>query len=220
MGMFITRDQPILIWTGSVTLDGVITIPRETPAIVLIAGLGFTTRQTGFRTLAAKMNHSGIATLLADILTPEEQQFDSRTGHFRVELPMLAGRISSVVRWIEKSDMTRDLPVAFFGSSVAGTAGLLAAADGTPFCALVLNRPRLALVPGEAQRVTAPILFIEDSEISLAAAVRLDRKGVAPPHRFETVAGATDLSQDAVAAAAVANHAVPWFQSHAPLAVA
>ena len=166
MTIFVTRDQPVLIWTGEVALDGLMSVPRESEAVVLIAGLVSTPSQPGYRALAARLHEADFATVIADLLTPEEQQFDSRTGHFRLDLPFLSNRVRQIARWIEKNDETGDLPLAFFGTSVAGTAGILATASGAVFHSLVLNRPRIDLAGEAAKRFH---LILVDQLLAVAA---------------------------------------------------
>ncbi|HEU4522338.1 MAG TPA: hydrolase [Thermoanaerobaculia bacterium] len=220
MSRYIIRDQPMVVWTGEVALDAILTVPAETPGIVLIAGLASTTSQPGYRHLASLLNRSEFGTLLADLLTPEEQQFDSRTGHFRLDIPLLARRVKGIVRWVERSDETRDLPVAFFGTSVAGTAAVVAAAGGVDFYSLVLTSPRIDLALDAAHRLVAPVLLIQDADQFAVRALRTDEASLAAPHRLDIIAGAADVMREPASADAVASHAVGWYRVNAPQLVA
>ena len=220
MTIFVTRDQPVLIWTGEVALDGLMSVPRESEAVVLIAGLVSTPSQPGYRALAARLHEADFATVIADLLTPEEQQFDSRTGHFRLDLPFLSNRVRQIARWIEKNDETGDLPLAFFGTSVAGTAGILATASGAVFHSLVLNRPRIDLAGEAAHRVEAPILLLQDADHFAVRALRADGGTLSAPHRLDIVPGAADILQDVAAAESIASHAVGWYRVNTPQLVA
>ena len=139
MCSYIAHNEPVLLWTGRAMLDGRASIPGRSDAIVLIAGLGGTFHHERIRGIAARLNDEGFATIIADILTPDEQQFDARTGHFRVDTDFLAERIGGVIDWMKHDELTRDLPVYIVAITHVASAAAVAA-----------SRTQTALVPDVA----------------------------------------------------------------------
>ncbi len=209
-------DEPMLIWTGRAMLDGYLNIPEGAQALIVVAGLGG--RLDGASSaLAERISAAGFGTLIADILTADEQQFDARTGHFRVDLPFLADRIRQVVTWAQKQDAVKGLPLALLASGAAASAGLLAASEGCPFFAVVLTRPRLDLVREKARSVAAPALVIVDDDDFAERSVGRDAASLGGPHRVDVLKGVSALTEDIAVARAVALAAVSWIRAHAPV---
>ena len=213
MPAYLAHDEPVLIWTGKVMLDGRLTVPENAPAAVVLAGLGGTWHHPGYRAVAARLTDAGFATIVSDLLTPDEQQFDKRTGHFRVDLPFLAHRASDIVQWIERNEATCDLPVAYFGTSAAGSAGLLAVAKGLELFALVLNAARADLLLD--QRVSTPCLILVDDN---DAAGQIGREDVIrrDGHAVVTVSGSTGLMAPPAALDTIASSTVSWLRDRVP----
>lgn len=185
-------NEAVLIRTRKATLDGRLTVPENPTALILIIGLGGTFHQERMRYLAAELQEQGFATLIADLLTPDEQQFDARTGHFRVDALFLADRIRAIAGWLWCEDPTRHLPLGIFASGFAASASMVAAAtDLQPF-ALVLYAPRID-----------------------AIGAHLERSDVAPTLLLRDDPGAG--TDDELVAAKAAREAVAWFRQHAPV---
>src|SRR5450759_1217769 len=92
------EPRPVAIWTGNVVLEGILSSPAEPAGVaVLVAGRGSQTRDDR---LVEDLNRIGIATLQVSLLTDDEQQFDSRTGHYRYDADFLAHRLIEVAQWL------------------------------------------------------------------------------------------------------------------------
>ena len=213
MNRFLKHDEPALIWTGELVLDGRLTIPSAASGLILMPGVGGTFQHEGVRALAAHFHDNGFATLIADLLTPDEQQFDARTRHFRTDLPLLADRIVAVAEWLAKEGATCLLPVAFFGSGVVGSAALFAASAHTArFFAFTITCPRLGLLYGVAPHVKAPALLLIDETVSqVTTAGVLDGET-----RVESIASVTPLLESHAAMEEVTQKAIVWFRNHVP----
>lgn len=210
----VARDQPVLIWTGRVMLDGRLTVRADAPGVVVVAGLGGTWHHPGCRTVASVLNDHGFDTIISDLLTPDEQQFDVRTGHFRVDLPFLAHRVADIVEWVERNEATRDLPVAYFGSSAAGIAGLLASENGVELFGLVLNAVRPDMVDRATPSVPALLLVDDDTQgRKLAAAYPT---GSSRDHCVITIKGSTGLMEPSSTLDAIARHTCDWLRHRVP----
>jgi alpha-beta hydrolase superfamily lysophospholipase len=209
MQRFLKHDEPALIWTGDIVLDGRLTVPAAAPGIILIPGLGGTFHHDGIRSLAAHFHDNGFGTLIADLLTPDEQQFDARTRHFRADVPLLASRLAAIADWLAKEDATHELPVALFASGLVGSAALLALARGTAdFFALALTLPRLGVLRSVVSGIKTPALLIIDETSAKPTGV------LEGELRIERIASVTPLLESSAALTDVAQKALVWFRNH------
>ena len=213
---FLQHDEPALIWTGHLVLDGRLTVPIGAPGLILMPGLGGTAHHDGIRSLAARFHDNGFATLIADVLTQDEQQFDARTRHFRADVPLLAKRIAAIAGWLGKEERTRELPIAFFGSGPVASAGLLAVSSGTAHVfAFAINSPRLGVLHGAVAGLKVPVLLIVDE-----ATVKPKPAGVLGEEiRIERIAAVTPLLESRAALDEVAQKTLAWFRNHVPAAM-
>src|SRR5439155_17767352 len=120
----------VRIQAGRATLDGNLTIVDGATALVLFAhGSGSGRHSPRNQFVARTLNKAGLATLLFDLLTPDEELIDVRTAELRFNIGLLAERLVHATRWAEKEQQTRDLRIGYFGSSTGGAAALVAAAE-------------------------------------------------------------------------------------------
>ena len=95
------------------------------------------------RAISLSLAHSsdrGLATLLVDLLTPQEEAIDDRTAQHRFDIPLLASRLVTIIDWLGRRDDTAPLPIGLFGASTGGGAALVAAADRPDRVAAVVSR--------------------------------------------------------------------------------
>ena len=216
MRQFLTQDSSVLIWTGTEVLDGRLTVPATAPAVVLIASLGGTNHHDGYRALAQHLNLNGYATLMIDLLTPDEQQIDARTGHFRNDLTLLAMRIVSASRWLEKEEAPEGLPQAFAASNVVASAAVMASANGAlDLFAMILVAPRLDLVRNLLPQLAAPLLIVAD-DCTLDHDSERDIFALRCERRIAHVENVTPFLEDPAARARVLDRAVEWLLVHEP----
>ena len=120
---------PVRIPAGGVALSADLTIPMGASAIVAFAhGSGSSRHSTRNRYVAEMLNRYGFATLLADLLTEEEEAIDLRTRNLRFDIPMLAGRLISIAEWLQREPKTERMKNGWFGASTGAGAALIAAA--------------------------------------------------------------------------------------------
>src|SRR4051794_39383120 len=82
-------------------LEGDLALPPSARGVVLFAhGSGSGRHSPRNRFVAAELNRAGLATLLVDLLTAEEEQVDLRTAHLRFDLDMLADRLVGATDWL------------------------------------------------------------------------------------------------------------------------
>lgn len=151
-------QRHVIIPAGSVILHGTLSQPPErSGAAVLIAGPGGETRDAR---LIDELARIGVATLQVDLLTDDEQQFDSRTGHFRYDADFLAHRLIAVAQWLQH-DVSNELPLAFIGTTVGAASALVAAAlrPDLPSAIVAING-RTDLAADYLRNVKTPTLFV------------------------------------------------------------
>jgi len=206
------------IAADSTTLDGNLTIPDGAIALVLFAhGSGSSRHSPRNQFVAHTLNNAGLATLLFDLLTPEEEAIDVRTREHRFNIGLLAERLMHATKWAQQHEQTRDLRIGYFGSSTGGGAALVAAAQIPQDVAAVVSRGGRPDLAGEAlAKVQAPTLLIvggnDDIVIELNEQAR-DRMRCEV--KLEIVPGATHLFEEPGALENVAKLASHWFLLHA-----
>src|SRR5919205_65415 len=112
------------------TLEGNLGLPEGARGIVLFAhGSGSSRHSPRNRYVAQTLRDAGLATLLIDLLTPEEEAVDMRTAHLRFDIGLLAERLVGATDWLTQNPDTQALRVGYFGASTGGGAALVAAAE-------------------------------------------------------------------------------------------
>src|SRR6266516_4737025 len=100
------------------TLEGELTIPEKAVALVLFAhGSGSSRHSPRNQFVARTLNDAGLATLLFDLLTPDEEATDMYTREHRFNISLLAERLVHATKWAKKQEQTRNLRLGYFGSS-------------------------------------------------------------------------------------------------------
>jgi dienelactone hydrolase len=203
---------------GRATLNGNLTIVDGATALVLFAhGSGSSRHSPRNQFVARTLNNSGLATLLFDLLTPDEELIDVRTAELRFNIGLLAERLVHATRWARQEQQTCDLRIGYFGSSTGGGAALVAAAALPQDVGAVVSRGGRPDLAGEAlPKVQAPTLLIvggnDDIVIELNEQAR-DRMRCEV--KLEIVPGATHLFEEPGALERVAQLASDWFSLHA-----
>ncbi|MBO3744080.1 dienelactone hydrolase family protein [Actinoplanes flavus] len=202
---------------GSVRLDADLTLPEHATGVVLFAhGSGSSRHSPRNRVVAAELNRRRFATLLADLLTPEEEVRDARTGELRFDIGLLADRLVGIIDWMRAQPPTAALPIGLFGASTGGGAALVAAAARPEaVCAVVSRGGRPDLAGPALIEVRAPTLLIvgelDPQVIDLNEEARNTMRIRA---ELRIVAGATHLFEEAGALETVADEAGHWFGDH------
>jgi pimeloyl-ACP methyl ester carboxylesterase len=212
------EQRTVQVPAGWEALEGDLIVPARARGVVLFAhGSGSSRFSSRNKHVAAVLHESGFATLLMDLLTPNEEELDRRSGEFRFDIGRLAERLVEASAWLEAERSTASLPLSIFGASTGGGAALVAAAELPDRVAAVVSRGGRPDLAGDAlERVVAPTLLIVggDDEVVLelnrAALERLHS-----PARLEVIPGATHLFEEPGKLDEVARHAAAWFDSYA-----
>jgi putative phosphoribosyl transferase len=210
------REVTIPQRAGAVVV-GDVARPASARGLVVFAHGSGSSRHSGRnRQVAAGLNDRGLATLLMDLLTPDEERVDLHTAEHRFDIPLLAERLVGAVDWLAEQEWSRDLRVGFFGASTGGGAALVAAAQRPGAVGAVVSRGGRPDLAGDAlPHVQAPTLLV----VGAADEVVLDLNRQALEQlrceaRLEVVPGATHLFEEPGALERVADLAGAWFTSH------
>lgn len=211
------NHRDVRVDVGDARLDGALAVAPGGAGLVIFAhGSGSGRLSPRNLQVAGVLNRAGLSTLLFDLLTPEEQALDERTGALRFAIELLTARLVGVVDWAQREPVTTGLRIGLFGASTGAAAALGAAAARPNGVAAVVSRggrPDLALASLPA--VTAPTLLIVGGEDDVV--IELNRKAAArlrAPHRLDIVPGATHLFPEPGALERVAELTRDWFVEH------
>src|SRR5947209_1254269 len=104
------RDDEVRLALGAATLEGVLSVPEDAQGVVLFAhGSGSSRHSPRNRYVAGELRAAGLATLLIDLLTPDEEAVDLRTGRLRFDIGLLAARLVGATDWLGQRPATRGL---------------------------------------------------------------------------------------------------------------
>jgi len=214
-----TVSHEVRIPTGQAWLYGDLVVPSDFIGLVLFAhGSGSGRHSARNRRVAQRLQSSGIATLLFDLLTAEEEQTDLRTREHRFDIPLLTRRMQDATGWARAQPEVHDASIGYFGASTGSAAALIAAARlGDRISAVVSRggRPDLA-GPAVLAAVTAPTLLIVGGADH--GVIDLNREAFehlrCSAREFLVIPGATHLFEEHGALDAVADAAASWFATH------
>ncbi|MFA9401245.1 MAG: dienelactone hydrolase family protein, partial [Acidobacteriota bacterium] len=150
-------EQTIEIPEPPVRLTGDLTIPERPGGLVIFAhGSGSSRLSTRNRQVAVTLNERGLATLLFDLLSPDEEA--DRANVF--DIGLLSRRLLAATRWVMKDPGCSRLPLGYFGASTGAAAALCAAAElGDSVRAVVSRGGRPDMAGPCLGEVTAPTLL-------------------------------------------------------------
>jgi dienelactone hydrolase len=213
-----STPREVRIPAGKAWLYGDLVTPPGFAGLVLFAhGSGSGRHSARNRQVAQRLQEAGIATLLFDLLTVQEEQVDLRTREHRFDIPLLTQRMQAATEWAWAEQDLRHAPIGYFGASTGSAAAIIAAARLGDLIAAVVSRggrPDLA-GPAALAAVKAPTLLIVGGadhgviELNQESFQRLQC-----PKDFVVVPGATHLFEERGALDIVAHEAASWFAHH------
>jgi putative phosphoribosyl transferase len=210
-------EMTVRVPAGPVELEGALSVPDGASGVVLFAhGSGSSRHSPRNRRVAQLLRERGLATLLVDLLTSDEEEVDLRTRRLRFDVGLLAQRLSGATDWLRRNPQTRDLRVGYFGASTGAGAALMAAAERPEEVGAVVSRGGRPDLAGDTlPLVRAPTLLIvggEDEQV-----IRLNEEALArlrAEKRLEIVPGAGHLFEEPGALDEVARLAAGWLARH------
>lgn len=204
----------VSIPAGRVALSGDLTVVDKAQGLVIFVHGSGSSRLSGRnRYVARLLNEAHFATLLADLLTPEEEALDARTAALRFDIPMLAQRTIGMIDWARAHKPAKQLPVGLFGASTGAAAAIIAAAERPDLTRAVVSRGGRGDLAGPwLERLKAPLLLIVGGLDS--SVIELHEQIVPRLHAeysYEIVPGASHLFEEPGKLDIVAKLAIAWF---------
>ncbi|MCL5952769.1 MAG: dienelactone hydrolase family protein [Chloroflexi bacterium] len=208
------QASSIQISAAEVVLEGNLDVPADARGIVLFAhGSGSSRHSPRNRYVAQVLQQAHLATLLMDLLTPDEEAEDVITARLRFNILMLARRVIGATDWLANNPATRDLRIGYFGASTGAAAALVAAAERPGAVHAVVSRGgRPDLAGASLARVRAPTLLIVGGRDP--AVIDLNQEALAKlsvEKQLRIVPGATHLFEEPGALEQVGTLARGWF---------
>jgi len=189
-------------------------VPPGAEGVVLFAhGSGSSRHSPRNKFVAAQLREARLATLLIDLLTPQEDEV-YRT---RFDIGLLTERLAEAARSLAREPQTKNLPVGLFGASTGAAAALeVAAAMPDAIRAIVSRggRPDLASRAALRKVKAATLLIVGGDDTGV---IELNEQAYAElgcEKRLEIVPGATHLFEEPGKLEVVARLAAQWFIRH------
>jgi len=208
-------NRTVTIQAGDVRLEGTLSIPSHATSVVLFAhGSGSSRHSTRNRYVAGELERAGIATLLLDLLSLEEEVNDAASSTLRFDIPLLARRLVTATDWL--TDKLPLLEIGYFGASTGAAAAIVAAAERPSVVHAIVSRGGRPDLAGAALDVLqVPTLLVVGSadtdvlQLNRSAIPRMNGLG-----RLALVPGATHLFEEPGALTLAAAFAQRWFIGH------
>ena len=200
---------------GGQRIDADLRAPDGATGLIVFAhGSGSSRFSSRNRAVAESLQHRGLATLLLDLLTRQEETADLRTSEYRFDIDRLGSRVVAATDWLRgRTDLGR-LPIGYFGASTGAAAALIAAAERPAVVRAVVSRGGRPDLAGDALAdVKAPTLLIVGGYDEPVVRLNEEAKArMAAAHvELEIVPGATHLFEEPGTLEQVEQLAGEWF---------
>jgi putative phosphoribosyl transferase len=208
-------SSTVTVPVGECVIQGELTLPAETAAAVIFAhGSGSSRHSPRNKYVAETLNERGIATLLIDLLTMEEERVDIGTEEYRFNIHLLAERLIAATDWAAADPRLSGLALGYFGASTGAAAALVAAAERPEFIGAIVSRGgRPDLARHCLPSVEAPtLLIVGEWDRDVIELNRQAARAMRAPTEITIIRGATHLFEEEGALEEVAALAGAWFE--------
>lgn len=203
----------VTVSSDGVHLPGELTLPTDATGVVIFAHGSGSGRASPRNAQVAQAQHdAGLATLLFDLLTPDEAA--DRANVF--DIGLLAKRVRGAIDWIRDRSGVGHLPLGLFGASTGAAAALIAAAQAPSTVSAVVSRggrPDLA-ADRLADVTAATLLIVGGADLEVLELNRRAQSSLVCRNRLDVVPGASHLFEEPGALDRVAELAAEWFSTH------
>ncbi|MFI5926332.1 dienelactone hydrolase family protein [Micromonospora sp. NPDC051543] len=208
------QHETVTIPVRDAQLPADLLLPAQPVGVVLFAhGSGSSRHSPRNVAVARALNARGLACVLVDLLTQDEEKVDTRTAELRFDIGMLASRLAGIVDWLVADRPAGDVSIGLFGASTGAAAALVAAASRADRVGAVVSRGGRPDLAGTALgQVRSPTLLLVgglDEEV-----LALNERALAElgdVGELWVVPGATHLFEEPGTLDQVAEHAGTWF---------
>jgi putative phosphoribosyl transferase len=190
------QASEVKVAAGPVTLEGNLEVPQCAEGVVLFAhGSGSSRFSPRNQFVAQVLQEGGLATLLVDLLTREEEEVDRWSQQYRFDIDLLTDRLIGATDWLTEYSATRTLKIGYFGASTGAAAALRAAAQRPQAVQAVVSRGgRPDLATAALRQVQAPtLLIVGGADIIVIDLNRQALQQLRSEKRLEIVPGASHL---------------------------
>lgn len=212
-----TQALHVQIPVGNATLEGELNVPEGLRGTVLFAhGSGSSRHSPRNQYVARVLQDTGMATLLFDLLTTQEESIDKKTGKLRFNINFLAERLRRATEWLSRMPEIKDARIGYFGASTGAAAALVAAAEIPNVVSAIVSRGgRPDLAGPVLEKVQAPTLCIVGGEDHTVLAMNQSALMQMLCEKWlEVVPGATHLFEEPGSLERVAQLGRQWFEGH------
>jgi putative phosphoribosyl transferase len=196
-------------------------VPDRAIGLVVFAhGSGSSRFSSRNRAVAESLQARGLGTLLADLLTRQEDSVDAFTTEYRFNIPLLGRRVVGITDWIKRQHHLEALPIGFFGASTGAAAALIAAAERPAAVRAVVSRGgRPDLAKPSLSLVKAPTLLIVGGHDEPVIEMNQEAMAAMTHAQVELsiVPNATHLFEEPGALEQVEILAADWFVRYLPV---
>lgn len=209
-----TTPQTITVRAGQVHLEGLLTFPKSAKGLVVfVHGSGSSRFSSRNQYVAEIMNQDGLATLLFDLLTPEENQIDVITREYRFDIELLSQRTIATIDWLGEQPQLENLSIGLFGASTGAAAALNAAKERPNEVKCVVSRggrPDLAM-PSLPDILAPTLLIVGSLDTEVLHLNKLAKQAMQAKCDILTIDGATHLFEESGTLQEAAFAAKQWF---------
>lgn len=206
-------ERAVDIPAGDAIMKGDLVVPEGSRSIVVFAhGSGSSRHSPRNRLVAEVLQQRGIATLLMDLLTVDEEAVDQYTRHLRFDIPLLSSRLVQVTDWLKDSEVS-DLSVGYFGASTGAGAAVMAAAHRPEQVRAIVSRGGRPDLSGAAlEQIYCPtLLVVGERDYAVIDLNRQACERMTCVKLLTLVPGATHLFEEPGSLEQVAALAAEWF---------
>ncbi|MGI8719167.1 MAG: dienelactone hydrolase family protein [Nitrososphaeraceae archaeon] len=215
---------PIKNSSSNSFIEGNLVIPDDPIGIVVFAhGSGSSKNSKRNQLVSEKLNKNNIATLLFDLLSDEEQAFDSQLEKMTSKIPgvvlnksnvsLLTKRLSTATDWVFSNPHTEKLQLSYFASSTGAAAALMATCLYN-IVSIVIRSGRTDLVENQfLDQIVSPCLFVVGSREK--SGVKISRETIkkmrnSKEKKLSVIEGASHLFEEEGTMQVVAEIATQW----------
>ncbi|MBK8905216.1 MAG: dienelactone hydrolase family protein [Anaerolineaceae bacterium] len=209
--------EVITIQAGDVMLEGNLSVPDGAQGIVVfVHGSGSSRFSPRNQFVADQLHRGGLATVLFDLLTAEEDAIDRRTRELRFDIDLLADRVVGATDWLLQQPFAAERSIGYFGSSTGAAAALIASTRRPKVAEAIVSRGGRPDLAGPAlPEVQAPTLLIVGGHDE--PVIQMNRQAmqqIPSEASLEIVPGASHLFEEPGTLEKAAHLARDWFRQY------